>query len=63
MTNDEAQICTQLNDLLTLELKDSSMVDCLSNLVVLFSTRGPHPQIRGQFGCGVPFKVLMCYVL
>jgi len=31
--------------------------------VELHSLRGPQPQIRGRFECGVPFRVYLCYVL
>ncbi len=47
MINDGPHISTQTNDPFSLEPKDSSMVDCLSSFIILFSVgtsslnRGP----------------------
>jgi hypothetical protein len=35
----------------------------INSFMILFGLRGLQPQRRGQFGCGVPFKVFLCYVL
>ncbi len=35
----------------------------ISNFMMLSNLGEPQSQIRGRFGCGVPFKVLLCYVL
>jgi hypothetical protein len=62
-TNDGAHIFTQLNDPFVFKPKYSSMAYYLGSFVVLFGLGGPQPHIGGRFGCGVPFKVLVCYVL
>ncbi len=33
----------------------------LGSSIMLSRLEGPYPQIGGWFGCGVPFRVLMCY--
>jgi hypothetical protein len=33
------------------------------SFVMVFGLGGPRPSIRGRFGCGLPFKVFLCYVL
>jgi hypothetical protein len=63
VTNDWAHICTQPNDPFTLDLKDSPWWIVGGSFIMLFGFKGPQPQIRGWFGCGLPIRVFLCYIL
>ncbi len=63
MINYGAHTCTWLNDPFTLELKDSPWWIVSGNSIMLFGFKGLQPQIGGWFGCGVPVRVFLCYVL
>jgi hypothetical protein len=64
VTNDGAHIYTRLDGPFCLGTKMFIHGGfTISSSMMLSNFGGPEPQIGGQFECGVPFKVLLCYVL